>query len=270
MSAQDLLILFSKFSLNQILAHETFSARLKKGQPLALHEIMYPVLQGYDSVAVQADVELGGMDQKFNVLAGREAQRIFNQDQQDVLLLQYLRGTDGKQKMSKTAGNFIALDDSAAEMYGKLMSVPDALVWEYFELAAAMPLQEIDELKKQLKKKEVHPRDVKALMAKSVVSLYFGTSDIEYAETHFDDVHRKKVAPADMPTITLRGSEHNILNILVSHQLATSRSEARRMVEQGGVRLNQQSIDSWEHPVTIKNNSVLQVGKRRFVKIFIS
>lgn len=270
MAAQDLLNLCSKFSLNQILAHDTFHQRLQKGKPVALHEIIYPVLQGYDSVMVQADVELGGMDQKFNVLAGREAQKIFNQDQQDIVLLKYIRGTDGTQKMSKTAANYIALDDSSPDMYGKLMSVPDALVWEYLELASTIPLSNIQQLRHQLKKKELHPKDLKAYMAKVITGLYYGTSDIEYAEQHFDDVHRKKIAPTDMPTITLRGKEHNLLNILVSQQLATSRTEARRLVEQGGVKIDQTTVTAWDEPVHLKNNSVLQVGKRRFVKIIIS
>lgn len=269
MSAQDLLGLCSKFSLNQLLSHDTFAQRLEKGKPVAVHEILYPILQGYDSVAVQSDVELGGTDQKFNVLAGRETQKLFMQDEQDIVLLKYLHGTDGKQKMSKTAGNYIALDDSSAEMYGKLMSVPDTLVWEYLELASTMPLPEIAALRTQLKKKEIHPRDLKAVMAKTITALYHGTSDVIFAEAHFDDVHRKKTAPTDMPTIQVRGTEHNILNILVSQQLAGSRTEARRLVEQGGVRIDQQDVVQWDVPVKIKNGSVLQVGKRRFVKILI-
>ena len=270
MDSPEIIQLMSRFTVNQILAHETFGARLKRGEPLSLHEMLYPILQGYDSVMVNADLELGGMDQKFNLLIGREVQRAFNQDPQDVMLCSYLLGTDGKIKMGKTAGNYIALDDPAEEMYGKIMSIPDKRIVEYFELASNFTEAEIVEVKTQLKKKTVNPKDVKAALARRIVEMYHGEQDALYAETHFDTVHRKKTAPAEMSTMTIRGQSHNILDLLVSQKLAASRSEGRRLIEQGGVRIDQKVVTDWQQPIRIPNNAVLQVGKRRFIRITIS
>jgi len=269
MTSQQLVSLLSQFSVNQLLAHETFGARLKAKKQLALHELAYPIFQGYDSVAVRADVELGGSDQKFNLLAGRDVQKIYNQDQQDIMMFDYLLGTDGKGKMSKSAGNYIALEDSATDMYGKIMSIPDKLMWSYFRLATAVPEEEILGLEKATKKKDLHPRDAKARLAKEVAQLYHAQDEVSYAENHFDEVHRQKATPTAIPEVSIRGSEHHLLNLLVSHQLASSRSEARRLVEQGGVRLDQQIITDWEEPVQIKKQAVLQVGKRKFIRLVV-
>lgn len=270
MDAPDLIRLMSRFTVNQLLAHETFGGRVKKGDPLALHELLYPILQGYDSVMVNADVEIGGLDQKFNLLAGREIQRSFGKDAQDIILFEYLLGTDGKIKMGKTAGNYIALDDAPEEMFGKVMSIPDKLIGMYGELASNFSEGELAEIRQQLKKKTGHPKEIKARLAKRIVEMYHGEREASLAESRFDDVHRKKLVPVDMVNITVRGASHNILDLLVSQKLATSRSEGRRLVEQGGVKIDQQVVTDWQHPVHIKNNAVLQVGKRRFIRVTVS
>jgi tyrosyl-tRNA synthetase len=266
-TATDLLKLFSHLTINQLMAHETFRKRISGGQPLGFHELSYPLLQGYDSVAVRADVELGASEQKFNLLAGRDIQQAYGQEPQDIVLLEYLVGTDGKEKMSKSLGNYIAIEDDAKNMYGKTMSIPDKQILHYFELATDLPAEDIATYKKELRQKEITPRDLKAELAKTLVRMYHGDKQATEAEFEFTHVFRKKGAPSDMPEIEVAAGEHSILNLLVSNQLATSRSDARRLVEQGGVKIDQRPITDWEKPIAAINGAILQVGKRRFVKI---
>lgn len=269
-SAADFLRLMSHATVNQLLAHETFRSRMDRGLPLGVHELTYPILQGYDSVAVEADLELGGIDQKFNVLAGRDIQKAYDQEPQDVMLFDYLIGTDGKEKMSKTANNLIALDDAPREMFGKTMSLPDKLVPQYFELATDVSLDEVAQIKKQLRSKKTNPRDVKIILAKTLVTMYHGEREAEQAAFEFTRIFRKGGTPSDIPTVEVRRGAHPLLNLLVGHQLATSRSEARRLVEQGGVKIDQQVVTDWEAPVMVQDGMVLQVGKRKFVKLSVT
>lgn len=268
-TAADFLRLLMSVSANQLLTHETFRQRLAKGSPLGLHELTYPLLQGYDSVAVRADLELGGMDQKFSLLTGRDVQAAYGQDKQDIMLFDYLLGTDGKTKMSKTAGNFIAIDDAPNDMYGKVMSIPDKLIVIYTTLATDAATEEIVTLKSALRKKTTNPRDEKAKLASTIVELYHGQAAATAAEFEFNHVFRKKGQPTSMDTAVVRPGEHSVLNLLVSHHLANSRSEARRLVEQGGVKLDQKTITDWETPIVAVDGAVLQVGKRKFVKFSI-
>lgn len=267
LSPTEFLKLLGTATVQQLLAHETFARRLEDGLPLGAHEILYPLLQGYDSVAVEADIELGGLDQKFNVLAGRDLQKAYGQDQQDVILLQYLLGTDGKQKMSKSIGNTINLTDSAEDMFGKVMSIPDKLIVPYLELATAAEPQIIAETKKKLRAKTVNPRDLKAQLAQEIVGLYHSPADTAAAADGFVRVHQKKQLPSTMPTITIRPGRHMLLDVLVSQKLVNSRSEARRLVEQGGVRLDRKTLSDWQHPLDLAAGSVLEVGKRKFFRI---
>lgn len=266
-TAAEFLQLLSRMTVNQLLAHETFRRRIDQGLPLGLHELAYPLLQGYDSVAVQADVELGGVDQKFNLLAGREMQVAHNQPPQDVMLVHYLMGTDGQKKMGKTEDNYIALDDSAEAMFGKTMSIPDTLIGHYFELATDVATDEIQAIEKSLKTKTTNPRDVKVRLAKAIVSLYHGQAVAEQAATEFSHVFQKKGLPSALPTATVKPGPHSLLNLLVSQRLASSRSEARRLITQGGVKVDRQPITDWESTVTVSDGMIIQVGKRKFLKL---
>lgn len=270
MRADDFLRLLGKMTINQLLAHETFRRRLAEKRPLALHEITYPILQGYDSVAVKADVELGGLDQKFNLLTGRELQAAHEQEPQEVMMFEYLLGTDGKQKMSKSLGNTIGLTDSPKEMFGKIMSIPDKSIVQYFSLATTRPREEVEAIAKELRSKKTNPKERKMELAREVVSLYHGRDAAEQASGEFSSIFSKKNIPAEIPTASIRTGEHPIINLLVGHKLAASRSEARRLVEQGGVKLNQQPIVDWNTPVIIRNGDVLQVGKRTFIRFTTS
>lgn len=269
MTAADFIRLLGKVTVNQVLAHETFRRRLSEKHALGLHEITYPILQGYDSVAVKADIELGGLDQKFNLLAGRDLQVAHDQEPQEIMMFDYLLGTDGKQKMSKSLGNTIGLDDSPEQMFGKVMSIPDKLISQYFTLATTIDPVEVAAITKELRKKTTNPKHLKVRLAKEIVQLYHGEQKAEQAAGEFSNVFSKKALPATMPTASIRSGEHQPINVLVGHKLASSRSEARRLIEQGGVKLNQQPITDWNANVTIHDGDVLQVGKRNFLRFTI-
>jgi tyrosyl-tRNA synthetase len=219
---------------------------------------------------VHADIELGGLDQKFSLLTGRDVQSAYKQDKQDIMLFDYLIGTDGKEKMSKSIGNYIAIEDAPNDMYGKVMSIPDKLIGQYFTLATDTTAEEIATITASLKKKATNPRDVKADLARRIVSLYHGEKLAQAAEFEFTHVFRKKGQPSEIERIGVRPGEHSILNLMVSHHLASSRSEARRLVEQGGVKVDQRTITDWEKPIVAVNGAIIQVGKRKFVKLVIS
>ncbi len=264
LSAADIFKLLGSTTIQQLLAHETFGGRLKSGQPLGAHEILYPLLQGYDSVAIEADLELGGADQRFNVLFGREVQRANGIDEQDVMLMEYLVGTDGKKKMGKSLGNTINLTDTAEDMFGKIMSIPDVAIPDYFLLATDADEVFVAEVKKRLRAKKHNPRDDKIELARRIVTEYFATDVASAAEERFTRVHQRHELPTSMPEIHIRAGEHNILDLLVSHKIVGSRSEARRLVEQGGVRVNRQAITDWQAPIHVLNGATLEVGKKRF------
>lgn len=266
MKPNDFIRLMTTTTVNQILTHETFRRRLDKGLPLSLHELIYPLLQGYDSVMVEADVELGAQEQKFNLLAGREVQRSYEQEPQDIMILDYLLGTDGKEKMSKTLNNYIALDDSAEEMFGKAMSIPDKAVNNYFSLATNLPEERIREIATGVKKRTLHPKEAKILLAKTIVAEYHTAEAAEKVAAEFTHVFSEKGTPASMPGISIKAGQHQIINLLVSHRLVTSRSEARRLIEQGGVKVDTKTVTDWEETIEIHPGTVIQIGKRKFVK----
>ncbi|MBI3572688.1 MAG: tyrosine--tRNA ligase [Candidatus Kerfeldbacteria bacterium] len=267
LSAKNFLRLLGQGSVNHIMAHETFRRRLDLGQGLGVHELVYPLLQGYDSVEVRADVELGGTDQKFNLLMGRDIQAANKQDQQDVMMMEYLLGTDGKEKMSKTSNNFIALEDPPGEMYGKTMSIPDKMIVSFFTLCTDEPLERIAEIEHGLKKKTENPKKWKQKLARDIVGIYHGTAAADEAELEFTKVFSHKGLPKTIPRARIKPGRHYLINLLVSQRLVTSRSEARRLIEQGGVKVNDQVVKDWQNEVTIQNGTVLQVGKRRFMKL---
>lgn len=261
----DLLSLAGNFTVSQLTEREDFQKRLAAGTELGLHELLYPVMQAYDSVMIKADVEFGGRDQRFNMLAGRALQKKMGQEPQQVFMSKILVGTDGKQKMSKSLGNYIALTDEPADMYGKVMRIPDQLIAEYYELVTDVDMKIVSEAVKTVAA-GANPRDVKASLAREIVSIYHSPAAAEEAEASFTRIFREGGQPAQeqMHEIKL-GKESRLIEVMVSHGAASSNSEVRRLIEQGGIKLNSQPVES--ESVAVKAGDVLQVGKRNFYKL---
>jgi len=258
----DVIQLTSKFTVAQLLAREDFSNRYNAGRPIAITELLYPLLQAYDSVAIQSDVEFGGTDQKFNLLVGRELQNTVGQPPQQVFMVPLLVGTDGTNKMSKSLGNYIGVAEPAKEIYGKVMSIPDELILTYFELVTDVPDEELAEFKRQLSNEAFNPMELKKRLGRELVSeLHDGKTAAE-AEEHFSKTVQQKEVPEEIELGTK--SQGNILDYLVENRLAKSRGEAKRLIEQGGVYINGERINdmNWE----VKKDSIIKVGKRRYIK----
>jgi len=261
----DVFNLTSRFTLGQMLAHETFRKRFEQGLPISLMEMMYPLLQGYDSVAVQADVEFGGTDQKFNILAGRELQRMLGQRPQDVFLVPLLAGADGR-KMSKSFENCIDLIDEPAQIYGKIMSMSDDLITEYMRSVTDIALQDIAEMERAMRAGQMNPRDAKMRLARDLIRQLYGPAAASAAEEEFVRVFQKRELPTDMPELTLAGAE-NIVDLLARAGMASSKTEARRLIQQGGVTLDGETIPSIDAKVEISAPAILRVGRRRFLRL---
>ncbi len=270
-SLRDTIELMGTTTVNHILSHETFAKRLAENQPLHAHEILYPLLQGYDSIQVKSDVELGGVDQKFNVLMGRTLQRAKQMTEQDVMLFRYLPGTDGQVKMSKSLGNTINLTDAPEDMFGKVMSIPDNVIVTYFELATTVPEAEIETYKEELASGTMNPRDIKEILAKQLVTEYHAPEAAQKAATHFDAVFRQKQTPEDIETLVLTGGgEYGLADILVNRSnLVASKREVFRLVSQRGIKKNNKVIEDVTERVSPRDGMevILQVGPRRFLKI---
>ncbi len=264
MSMADVIKLMGKFTLAQFMAHDTFRKRYENGLPLSMHEIMYPLLQAYDSVAIQADVELGATEQKFNILTGRDMQKYFNMPQQIAILSPILMGTDGKEKMSKSLNNYIAVLDSPEDKYGKVMSIPDNLIINYYKYATSKTPEEIKKIESILKEGKVNPKSIKQQLAKEIVESFHGKEAAEKAEEHFNKVFSKKQLPDDMPEYKLSGSK-KLTEILVETGLCKSAGEAKRLMKQNAVKVDDIKIN--DIMFEIKENAVIKVGKRRFLKI---
>jgi tyrosyl-tRNA synthetase len=224
-------------------------------------------MQGYDSVMVNSDLEIGGTDQKFNMLAGRTIQKAFRQKPQDIMTLTLLEGTDGR-KMSKSYGNVIGIDDKPNDMYGKIMSARDDLIPKYFELCTLLPLIEIKKIRTALKNKKINPRNAKARLAFEIVSMYHGKKAAEEAEKEFNRVFKEKELPAEIPALTIKEKSLALSDLLVKTKLASSKSEAKRLIEQGGVKIDGETQKDWKKQIEIKKGMVIQAGKRKFVSIY--
>lgn len=261
----DVFNLTSRFTLGQMMAHETFRKRYEQGLPLSIMELLYPLLQAYDSIAIDADVEFGGTDQKFNILAGRELQRMLGKPPQNVFLVPLLVGLDGR-KMSKTFNNTIDLVDPPEEMYGKIMSMGDEVIIEYFILTTDVPMAEIEEMKRAMKAGRVNPRDLKMRLAREIITQLYDAEAARKAEEEFVRVFQRRELPSEMPEFRL-SQPRNIVDLLVEAGLAASKSEGRRLVQQGGVKLDDAVISDIEATVSITEPAVLRVGKRRFVQL---
>ena len=255
-----------QFSLAEFNARENIKKRLAEGKRVSLREVLYPLMQGYDSVAIKADVEIGGTDQRFNLLAGRQLQKHFGQEQQNIIMGPLLEGMDGR-KMSSSWGNVINLTDRPKDMFGKVMSVPDGLIMKYFTLATRAPLADLKGVEFQLKS-GANPRDVKAKLAREIVKLYHNEKEALVAEEAFNRQFKDKEVPDDVREVRLSSARLDIVDLLVEPKLVSSKSGARRMVEQGGVRIDGKKITSLGE-VEVKSGSVVQVGKRKFVRITI-
>ncbi len=270
MTFENVLRLAGSFTVQQMLHRDMFCERMKKVQEINLVEFLYPLMQGYDSVAIKADLELGGTDQTFNLLAGRQIMKAHGMEPQNILTVPILEGLDGKEKMSKSLGNYIALLDSPRDMFGKTMSIPDHLILRYFVLATTVPLEEIKKISTLLKDGE-NPRNVKARLAREIVSLYHGESVAKTAEEEFNRMFQEKGKPDDMMKITLKNAGHTVLDLVIKSKLVESNSEARRLIQQGAVRIDDEKVEKLEEKVPVqKKMIILQVGKRKFCRIVFS
>lgn len=251
-----------QFSLHEFEARENIARRMNAQKRVSLREVLYPLMQGYDSVAIKSNLEVGGSDQRFNLLAGRTLQRFYGQEPQDIMTFQLLEGTDGK-KMSSSWGNVINISDAPNDMYGKIMSILDELIIKYFTLCTRLPMADISILKEEIKLGKLNPKDAKAILAKELVRIYHGENAANEAEEEFDKVHRKKELPNEIEEF--KGSGKELVKLMVESSLVKSASEAKRLIDQGGVKINGEIIKEYSYKIGKK--SILQVGKRRFLKI---
>src|SRR5687767_836299 len=246
LGAEGMVRLASRYTVARLLERDDFSRRMKGNQPIAVHELLYPLMQGYDSVAMKADVELGGTDQKFNLLVGRELQKQFAQEPQCILTMPLLEGLDGKEKMSKSLGNYVGIAEPPQEIFGKLMSISDELMWRYIELLSFEPLATVRQWKERVAA-GANPRDIKAGFAKEIVARFHGRPAADQAQADFEQRFREHALPQDIPEVTLRAPPGGILigHLLKQAGLTPSTSEAQRMIEQGGVKVNGERLSDW-------------------------
>ncbi len=263
----DTLNLLTNFTVQRMLERDLFEERIKSGNPLYLHEFMYPVMQAYDSVAMEVDGELGGNDQTFNMLTGRDLMKSLQGKEKFVLTMKLLEDPTGK-KMGKTEGNMITLSDSSTDMFGKVMSWPDGAILLGFELCTNATMKELADLKKMLDN-GVNPRDLKAQLGKEIVTLYHSKQKAVEAEAEFNKIFQAKDTPDILPEVTLPKKEYNIIDLILAAKLLSSKSEAKRLVEQGGVKLDNKTINNWKTNLQPATGSVLKVGKRKFAKLII-
>jgi len=266
LTTADLIELMSKYTVARMLERDDFSKRYKDGRPIAIHEFLYPLIQGYDSVVLKADVELGGTDQLFNLLVGRDLQREMGQAPQAVVTMPLLEGTDGVQKMSKSFGNYIGINEPPEVMYGKVMSIPDHAMSNYMNLVTRWTPDEIAAVESALAEGRLHPRDAKMKLAREIVSIFHGDEAAAGAEEHFKTVFQRRELPPDMPTFPVAGPT-NVVDLLAAAGLVRSKTEGRRLIQQGGVRLEGEKVTSIETQVSVAEDRVLQVGRRRFVRL---
>lgn len=259
--------LAARVTVKQILERDDFEKRLAEERPIALHELLYPLVQGYDSVALSSDVELGGTDQKFNMLVGRNLQREYKQEPQVVITMPLLEGTDGVQKMSKSYGNYIGINEPAPEMFGKVMSISDELMWRYYELLTDLRPQEISELRAAAAAGARNPRDLKVELAKRIIADFHAPPAAEAAEAEFNRVFKRKEIPDDIEERAVVAGVRKLSRLLVETALVASMGEARRLIEQGGVRVDGERSDEQEINVETGQMLLIQVGKRRFLRV---
>lgn len=269
MSGKDLIDLASRYTVARMLERDDFEKRHEGKVPIRIHEFLYPLIQGYDSVQLRADVELGGTDQKFNLLVGRDLQRDFGQEPQVIITLPILEGLDGIQKMSKSLGNSVGLEDSPQEMFGKVMSIPDSLLLPYYELATPLPAKDVEDIRRRLHEGSLHPRDAKAKVSRILVSLYHSPEAAAAAAKEFDRVFRDQQLPEEIELVRIPTTDQHLLLYLILAQarLTTSNSEARRLIRQGAVEVDGKRIVDEHLELRTDREYLVRVGKRRFKKV---
>ncbi|MGF2614227.1 tyrosine--tRNA ligase [Rossellomorea vietnamensis] len=271
LNLEDVIHLAGSITVARLLERNDFSERLKKGRPISLHEFFYPLMQGYDSVVLESDVELGGTDQHFNVLMGRGLQEHYGKEKQVVMMLPLLEGLDGKEKMSKSKLNYIGINEDPKEMFGKTMSIPDELMEKYFELASDLTLKEKNEISASLGDGSLHPRDAKMLLGRTLVRMYHGEEAAEKAQEQFKAIFQKGAVPDDIPVVPWkRDTTVPILELLVQLEMLSSKSEARRMIANGGVKISGEKVEDPALEVSLTDGLIIGVGKRKFTKIKLS
>ena len=262
----DVIKIASKYTVAQMLERDDFTKRYNSGKPISLHEFLYPLAQGYDSVVIKSDIELGGTDQKFNLLVGRALQKEYDQSPQSIITAPLLEGTDGIEKMSKSHDNYIALTETPDNMYGKVLSIPDNLILKYFEYCTNSTKEDLERHSKGLESGESNPRDLKRELARDIISIYYDRDKADSAEQQFDKLFINKGTPDDIEEVTL-SEVTRLIDVMVSNNMVSSNGEAKRMVKQGAVKIDDVKIDDAFISIEPGEGKVLKVGKRRFLKI---
>lgn len=265
---EEIISLASTMTVARMLEREDFKKRYEGNMPISIHEFFYPLMQGYDSVKIKADIELGGTDQRFNVLMGRMLQKEFGQESQATIFMPLLEGTDGVEKMSKSLGNYIGIDEPAEVMYEKSMTIPDELIVKYFELVTDIHPDDLDLIKENLAQDKINPRDIKMQLAREIVTLYHGKEEALKAEERFITVFQKGNIPEDILTVESSKEALDIASILVENELVKSKSDARRLASQGGIKVNDKKITDFAE-IEEEKELIIQVGKKKFIKIVL-
>ena len=265
----DIVNLMAKYTVARILERDDFSKRLKNGQPISSHELLYPLMQAYDSVALEGDVELGGTDQKFNLLVGRDIQREYNQEPQVVMTMPLLEGLDGVEKMSKSLNNYIGITEPPNEIFGKVMSISDPLMFRYYELLTDVSESQISQWQQDIQGNTINPRDLKAQLAEKIVRDFWSADDAKKAAQEFDRIFKQKEQPENMQEIELKNSAIPLIDLLIEQNILPSRGEAKRLIRQGGLYLDGQRVEDIGQilDIDLNNQIILKVGKRKFFKL---
>lgn len=263
----DILKVSAYSTVARMLERDDFAKRYAEGRGIGLHEFLYPLIQGYDSVILKSDVEIGGTDQKFNLLMGRDLQREYGQPPQIVITMPLLEGLDGTRKMSKSLDNYVGVTEPAQEIYGKLMSIPDSLMIKYYELLTDIPMDEITALKDGLERQSLHPKEVKRRLAGEIVRAYYDEQTAMKADVEFERIFKEKQIPSEMPLFSPQVQAMGLIDLIFETGLAPSKSQARRLITQGGVKIDQKKVSDLNLEVTFEEEQVLQVGKRGFTRL---
>ncbi|MBU3678585.1 MAG: tyrosine--tRNA ligase [Candidatus Kapabacteria bacterium] len=267
MSFRDVVTLSAKYTVAQLLERDDFTKRYRSGEPISVHEFLYPLSQAYDSVAVRSDIELGGTDQKFNLLVGREIMKAYGQEPQCILTMPILEGTDGVEKMSKSLDNYIAVTDSARDMFGKTMSIPDSLITRYYQYACFASDEQVKKMESDLANGSLHPRQAKVEVSGSIVDRYHGAGSGSAALAEFEKVFVRKDVPDEIEERQLEGASHDIVSLLTLTGMAASKSEARRLIQQGGVSIDGNKVTDIAASIDLASPVILRVGKLRFLRV---
>ena len=268
LSLEEVLNLLSQFTVSQMVSREDFSKRLAENKPVSLIEFMYPIMQGYDSVALECDVELGATEQKFNILRGRDLQKAYGQEQQICLLMPILEGLDGVEKMSKSLNNYIGITEAPNDMFGKVMSISDELMFRHYEIITEIPLEEIEKMKMDITNGALHPMEAKKNLGKELVTIYHGAEEGIKAKEWFENVFSKKNLDVDLPEVEIAGKEEGIIELLVNTlKFANTTSEARRLIEQGGFKINDEAIKDVKSSIKLESGMIIRAGKKKIVKV---